>query len=405
MAWKKVEPMRERLRFMVAREQGNESMSELCRRYSISRKTGYKWWKRYEGEGIEGVKERSRRPKRNPREFGREWYERIAELKNKHEDWGPKKISIGLRDAGYGSEKPALSTIGEILYRQGLVKPNRRRRRRQVVDDRPLTKPQEVNEVWTADYKGWFRTRDQKRCEPLTIKDLYSHYILAVEALPGVGYELARRVFERVFEEYGLPKVIRTDNGIPFASQGAAGLSRLSVWWLQLGIRPETIAPGHPEQNGSHERMHRTLKKGACTPPQLNQDAQQKRFDEWRQEYNEVRPHESIDMDRPAQRYQTSPRRIPKVIGDPRYPENHQIRRVRHSGEIKWKGRLRFVGQPFVGCLVGLLEHSPGRDQVFLCSQYLGDLLDSDTGGLRPTVSASRVRRKKTAKTVTHVDS
>ena len=246
------------------------------------------------------------------------------------------------------------------------------------------------------DYKGWFRTGDNKRCEPLTMKDLRSHYILQVAALPNVRHVHARRVFEEVFEENGLPKIIRSDNGPPFASRGAAGLSRLSVWWIELGIKPEFTAPGHPEQNGSHERMHRTLKHEACEPPQRNLQAQQRKFDEWRQIFNEQRPHESLQMDRPVQHYKPSTRRYCHAIEEPNYNDDDLVRRVRSNGEIKWKGRKRYFGEALVGCLVALRRFDEGIYQAYLRDTYLGDLHDEDPGGLRPTVSAARVRRKKT---------
>jgi len=386
MAWKMVLPMEERIRFILAVEQGDYSVAELCRQYGISRKTGYKWIRRYRADGLEGMRERSRRPLHCPHKTSQQWVDRIIQEKLKHPRWGPKKIRVILQDRGRAEPVPAASTIGHILDGAGLVRPRKRRRRRSRSLQGPLTQAQRPNHVWAVDYKGWFRTRDAQRIDPLTVSDLYSRYLLEVKALPNQSYEKAREVFEQLFRYYGLPETIRSDNGTPFASTGACGLSRLSVWWILLGIKLELIAPGHPEQNGIHERMHLTLKQEACQPAAANKRAQQRRFNRWQKEFNEKRPHEALKMKKPAQLYRRSDMHYSKTTTEPSYPSGYLVRRVRTSGEIKWSGRKRFIGEALKGTRVGLKRVNENRSQVYFGSILLGDLYDADTRGLRPTV-------------------
>ena len=386
MAWKMVLPMEERISFVLAVEQREDSVAELCRQYGISRKTGYKWIRRYRADGFEGMRERSRRPLHCPHKTTQQWVDRIIQQRLKYPRWGPKKIRVLLEEQGWPEPVPAASTIGNVLDRAGLVKPRKRRRRRKRSFQGPFTQAQRPNHVWAVDYKGWFRTGDGQRCDPLTVSDLYSRYILGIKALPNQGYAAARDVFEHLFSHYGLPEAIRSDNGSPFASTGAAGLSRLSVWWILLGIKLELIAPGHPEQNGSHERMHLTLKQEACSPASANHRAQQRRFNKWRKEFNEQRPHEALQMKKPAQMYQCSHRAYPKSLMEPSYPPGYQLRRVRTSGEIKWCGRKRFIGEALKGVPVGVKRIDDSRSQVYFGSILLGDLHDADSRGLRPSV-------------------
>jgi transposase InsO family protein len=385
MAWKMVLPMEERIRFVLAVEQGDYCVAELCRQYGISRKTGYKWINRYRADGFEGMRERSRRPFHCPHKTSQLWVDRIIQEKLKHPQWGPKKIRVVLQDQGT-DPVPAASTIGHVLDGAGLVRPRKRRRRRSRSLQGPLTRAQRPNHVWAVDYKGWFRTRDAQRIDPLTVSDLYSRYLLEVKALPNQGYEKAREAFDQLFRHYGLPEIIRSDNGTPFASTGTCGLSRLSVWWILLGIKLELIAPGHPEQNGIHERMHLTLKQEACHPAAANKRAQQRRFNQWRKQFNEKRPHEALGMKKPAQLYRRSDVRYSKNITEPSYPDGYLVRRVRTNGEIKWSGRKRFIGEALKGVRLGLKRIDEKRSQVYFASILLGDLYDAETGGLRPTV-------------------
>jgi transposase InsO family protein len=385
MAWRKVLPMEERARFVLEVDKAEMSVAELCRRYGVSRKTGYKWIRRYKAEGLDGIRERSSRPHSCPHKIGSDWEGRILLERAKHPRWGPKKIRELLRRKGYGGRVPAASTIGDVLRKAGLVS-KRRKRRRVTYYSGPLTEAKYANQVWAVDYKGWFRTGDGVRCEPLTISDLYSRYVLRVKAMGDQSYEGARRVFEGVFKEYGIPEVIRSDNGGPFASRGAGGLSRLSVWWVLLGIRPEFIAKGHPEQNGVHERMHLTLKREATIPVSKDLRGQQRRFDRWREEFNEKRPHEALGMKTPSEVYCGSGRGYERVEKQVEYPEGYEVRRVRRNGEIKWRGRRRFIGEALKGVLVGIKKLEDGHNQVYFDSILLGDLYDIDYRGLRPVV-------------------
>jgi len=397
MAWKKVLPMEERARFVLEVEKAEMSVAELCRRYGVSRKTGYKWIRRYRAEGLDGIRERSSRPHTCPHKTNQDWETRIITERVKHSSWGPKKTRELLFRSSLEEKVPAASTIGDILRRAGLVSRHRRRSRKTYYSG-PLTEAMYPNHVWAVDYKGWFRTGDGKRCEPLTISDLYSRYVVEVRALPDQSYEQARGVFERVFEEYGLPEIIRSDNGGPFASRGAGGLSRLSVWWVLLGIKPEFIAKGHPEQNGVHERMHLTLKKEATVPASRNLREQQGRFDIWREEFNENRPHEALKMKVPAKRYRRSTRVCQRGINNKKqikYPEGYKVRRVRRSGEIRWKGKMRFVGAALKGEWVGIKQFEEGHNQVYFDYIFLGDLYDIDYKGLRPMVGVHENNVKK----------
>lgn len=383
MAWKMVLPMEERFKFVLAVEHRDICIAELCRQFGISRKTGYKWITRYRAGGLEGLRERSRRPLSCPHKTEQLWVDRIIQQKLKHPRWGPKKIRILLQEKGWSGPVPAASTIGNILDRAGLVKPRKRGRRSKGVFNGTLSRSQRPNHVWAVDYKGWFRTKDGQRCNPLTVSDLYSRYVLGVRALANQSHVAARDSFEQLFSRYGLPEIIRSDNGSPFASTGAAGLSRLSVWWILLGVELELIAPGHPEQNGSHERMHLTLKQEACCPASSNRRAQQRRFNRWRKQFNEQRPHEALKMKKPAQLYHRSERTYPKTPMEPSYPTGYQIRRVRTNGEIKWCGRKRFIGEALKGVRVGLKRIDQSYSQVYFDSILLGDLHDTDSRGLR----------------------
>lgn len=400
MAWKTVLPMDERVKFALEVERGERAVAEICRIYGVSRKTGYKWIVRYRAGGIEGLRERSRRPLRSPRKTGDEWERRVVYERLKHPRWGPRKLRALLMRGGKGEGVPAASTIGGILKRLGFVRARRRRGHWPQPTRGPLTEAAYPNHVWAVDYKGWFRTRDGKRCEPLTVSDVYSRYVLGIRALHDQSHERAKEVFEKLFKKCGLPEIIRSDCGSPFASSGVGGLSRLSIWWIQLGIRPELIAPGHPEQNGVHERMHLTMKAEACQPPASAHKGQQQRFNRWRKEYNEERPHEALGMQTPSQRYVHSPRRYSGKIQQPVYPEWYSMRRVRGNGEIKWHGKMYFIGEALKGVLVGLEQVERGRSRVYFDRILLGDLYDANTKGSRCPVFVSmrprphrRVRR------------
>ena len=366
MPWRETGPMDERMRFIVAQQRGEVSMAELCRQFGISRKTGYKWAARYRAAGVDGLKERSRARRTQVRQTPAVTEEALVALKGRHPTWGPKKLVHRLRAqraAGLAPADlrvPAPSTAGAVLKRHGLVRP-RRRSSRPAPPTQPMTPTDGPNAVWCADFKGQFATGDGARCAPLTISDAASRYVLRCQALARTDTATVLPLFEITFREFGLPLVLRTDNGPPFASTGLGGLTPLSVWWLKLGIRPERIAPGRPQQNGRHERMHRTLADEAITPPAPTLRAQQRAFDHWRAVYNGDRPHEALAMATPASRYQASPRAYPGRAPQLAYPDADAVRRVRPNGTIRWQGREVHVTQALAGEPVALAWVGDGQ--------------------------------------------
>jgi putative transposase len=342
--------MDERVRF-IAGLQAGLGMGEACRGYGISRKTGYKWLERYKLDGPSGLVERSRAPHRMPWAIDDEMAEIVVDARCRHPSWGPRKLLAWLERQHKNRDFPAASSIGDLLRRRGLVKPRRRRRHGSPHVSRPgqFDAP---NATWCADFKGWFRTRDGKRCDPLTVSDGHSRFVLSCRIVERPTFEHVQKEFVRAFEEYGLPEAIRTDNGPPFASK--AGLSRLAVWWLKLGITPDRIEPGKPEQNGRHERFHRTLKAETASPPAATAKSQQRRFDRFVHEFNEERPHEALENDTPASWYSSSPRPYPRTLPDLEYPADHLVRSVRVTGTFKWRGHLIFVSETLIGERVSL---------------------------------------------------
>src|SRR5437016_11429294 len=278
MPWNETCAMTERMKFVALVEEGEETIAALCRRFGISRKTGYKLLERYAAEGVDGLCDRSHAAHHHPHAVSEIIESRIVALRSEHPSWGPRKLHARLRMIEPETHWPAVSTMGDILRRHGLVVP-RRRRLAIPASTSPFADCECANDSWCVDYKGWFRTGDGRRCDPLTISDAYSRYLLRCQAVRRVDTRCARPLFEATFREYGLPRAIRSDNGPPFASCSAGGLSQLSVWWIKLGIRPERITPGQPQENGRHERLHGTLAVDACRPPAANRRAQQQRFD------------------------------------------------------------------------------------------------------------------------------
>lgn len=359
MPWSETNPMKERLRFIDDLESTLYTMTELCERYGISRKTGYKWAERYVAGGLEGLLDRSRAPKRCPHRTEERVSQALVEARRQHPHWGPRKLLKILQREHPDWPWPAPSTAGEILKRQGLVA-SRRRRRRPQHPGRPKFEVQAPNDLWTGDFKGEFLTGDHRYCYPLTMADYSSRFLLGCQGQLSTAGAGARSVCESVFQAYGLPQAILTDNGNPFGSQALCGLSRLSVWWIKLGIQPLRIEPGHPEQNAVHERMHRTLAAETTRPPAADLAAQQQRFDAFRQEFNHVRPHEALDLQTPAQRYQPSLRPYPNAVPEVEYPGHYEVRRVRRDGSIKWHGRMLFLSQVLAREPVGLEEIDDG---------------------------------------------
>jgi putative transposase len=371
MPWKETCVMDERTMLISDYLCGEWSLSELARRRGVSRKTAYKWIKRYRQAGPGGLKDLPRAARHHPNAISREMEEAILEWKERRPLWGAPKIHSKLRDL---ADCPAESTVSNVLKRHGWVGKVRRRRRATPTAG-PLAVALGPNEVWCADFKGWFRMGDGQRCDPLTISDAYSRFLLCCRGLAGAaGLREVRPWFEATFREYGLPRVIRTDNGPPFASSGLGGLSVLSVWWMRLGIQVERIAPGHPEQNGRHERMHRTLKEATNQPVALNLSAQQAAFDAFRQDYNYERPHEALDQQPPASAYTGSPRSYPSGLLWPEYAAGWAVRSVRSNGEIQWQGRKLFVSESLIGQRVGLEPVADGVWALHFLNAELGVL-------------------------------
>ncbi len=383
MSWKEVTCVVRRLEFVKLALKAHQSLSQLCRRFGMSRKSGYKWLGRFEREGPRGLRDRSCRPHRSPRRLSAEWLKRIRWLRRQRRSWGSRKLAARLRRDYPGQGVPCARAIGKWLRRLRLTRRARRRPRcgpglrREV-----LTVAQRSNQVWTVDFKGWFRTGDGQRVEPLTVRDAFSRYLLTVCLLRDQGWQRSGRVFGRLFRQYGYPQVIRADNGRPFGSQGPAGLTRLSAWWTVLGIRVEFIAPGHPEQNGAHEQMHRVLKAETTQPPSRHLRAQQRRTRRWVRIYNDFRPHEALGQRAPAEVYRARPTSARSTAVS--YGPGWAVRRVRRNGQIRWQGRKRFIGEAFVGYPVGLREKSAGKWAVYFTDLLIGELWESDPGGIRP---------------------
>lgn len=346
--------MEEKVRFVLECEQEEWTMTELCEVYGIARETGYVWLRRYRERGLAGLVELNRAALRHRNQTPPETEQAVVELRQAHMRWGPRKLKRVLERDQAHQRWPAASTIGELLKREGLVV-GRKQRRRTAAYTEPLAHADGPNRVWCADFKGWFRTGDGERIDPLTITDAYSRYLLRCQAVEKTDTVGARAIFEAAFREYGIPTAIRTDNGAPFASLAVGGLSRLAVWWMKLGIVAERIEAGHPEQNGRHERMHRTLKQETAQPAAADRRAQQRAFDRFREEYNEQRPHEALGMQTPALVYEPSPRAYPARVPEPDYPTSMLVRSVHHQGQIRWKKHDVVVSQVLWGERVGLL--------------------------------------------------
>ena len=380
--------MDQRVAFIADWLRDEWTMTELAERYQISRKTAYKWVGRYESDPAHGLAERSRAPKTHGRARDEEMRAAVLALRRRHPRWGPKKLRALLREREPRREWPAASTMGDWLRRAGLSEP--RRRARYVV---PLTQPLAAaaapNDVWTADFKGWFRTADGSRCDPLTIADACSRFVLCCRIVPP-SERGVRPWFERTFREYGLPRAMRTDNGSPFATTGAGQLSHLAVWWLKLGIQLDRIDPGHPEQNGRHERFHLTLQEETSTPPAPTPRAQQGRFDRMRKEFNTIRPHEALGQQPPARVYETSVRPYPDRLEEPWYDATHQVRRVKETGQINWHGDLIFVSEAVRGELIGLAETARGDWTVQFMQVELGRI-DRQTRRFTPAWHGRRL--------------
>lgn len=356
MPWKETSALDERMRLIVAVKEGL-SVTEAARRLGISRVTAHKWLGRYDAEGPAGLYDRSRAPGHHPNATSEAMVEDILALRDQWR-WGPVKLRAWLMNNVPDEAVPAASTIGQILKDHGLTVS--RKRRRVPVRDEPLAHCNAANRVWCADFKGWFRTGDGRRCDPLTVTDGHTRYLLCCQIVPRTTHQAVEPVFDAVFREYGLPDIIRTDNGVPFAYSTQTGLSRLAVRWIKLGITPERIRPGKPQENGRHERMHRTLKDHTLKPPASSRRGQQNRFDDFREHYNHERPHQAMENQPPGRFYRPSLRPYPARITAPEYPSEWDVRRVYAKGSFHWKGHFLHLssalGDEYIAIAPGSVE-------------------------------------------------
>jgi transposase InsO family protein len=389
MPWRDVCPMDQRSKFLEhVLFEPRPSFSAACRMFGISRQTGYKWLRRYKQDG--SLEEKSRRPHTHPLTTTRAVVKRILAMRKQFPRWGPVPIRHRLRELRPDIDWPAVSTIGAILKRNGVVKP-RRKRARVAPRTRPFSKCREPNDVWCVDFKGQFKLGDGSTCYPLTVMDAASRYLLACVAFHHPTLDNVRAVFVELFRKYGLPAAIRSDNGEPFAStSAAAGLTQLSAWWARLGIRLERIDPGKPQQNGRHERMHLTLKQETCSPPRRSLGWQQRAFDRFRKHYNEVRPHQGIELRTPASLYKLSTRPYPESIPALAYPMG-DVHCVRPDGTIQFQKRRQFVSTSLAGELVGLYSLDERYVEVIYADIVLG-LIDTKNNNVNPRYGLLRAR-------------
>jgi len=385
MSWKNVTPMEEIIRFVMLAQSARFTVSELCEQFGISRKTGYKYLDRYAAAGLKGLAVRSHRPHQFPQRTDGAVEALILAERRLHRTWGPKKLHKVL-EVKHGLESPpACSTIGEILRRHGLSVQRRRKPGMYVALNDGLTEPTRPNHVWTVDFKGWFQLGNGQRCDPLTVCDRYSRYLLACRAQPNQQFKGTLQTFKALMRQAGVPEVIRVDHGAPFASIGLGRLSSLSIWWIEQGIAVEFIRLASPQDNGSHERMHRDLKAEAITPPSANQAAQQRRFERWQHTYNHDRPHESLGQQRPCEFYQPSSRRLNEHDKPLVYPADFEVKRISVSGFLAHEGKSYHVGEAFAHKRVGLHLNLKGQTQLHFANVHLGNLTHGSAGRFRPS--------------------
>ncbi|HET6931728.1 MAG TPA: IS481 family transposase [Candidatus Acidoferrum sp.] len=393
MPWKTRNALDQRNEFITAWLRREETLAELCRRYEISRKTGYKWLERFEEGGRCGLEDRNRAPLHSPQAIGRADAMAIIGARERYPNWGARKIRLWLQRQKPGREWPAASSIGELLKREGLIQ-GRRVRRKSPPYSGPLEHAGAPNDLWCVDFKGWFRCGDGTRCDPFTNSDACSRLVLCCRAVEKTDGPHVRRVMEATFRAKGLPQGIRSDNGPPFASRAPGGLTRLSMWWLRLGIRHERIDPGCPEQNGRHERMHRTLKQETANPPAANLRQQQEVFARFERMYNEERPHEALGGKTPAQVYVASTRVYPSRLPELEYPAGTHLRRISQQGSLKWRCERTFLSEVLAREIVGLLETEEEFFEVYYGPLLIG-WLDGRSHVFAPERPRSKRRRKQ----------
>ena len=393
MPWQNLTPMEEINRFVVLAQSGRFSVTDLCEQFGITRKTGYKHLARYAALGLAGLQPRSHRPHHSPQQTDQTVEALILAERRQHRTWGPKKLQVVLEMKHAIERPPACSTIAEILRRHGLSVRRRRRPGAFVAGNDGLTQSTQPNHVWTVDFKGWFLLGDQQRCDPLTVCDRYSHYVLACEARHNQQFKGTLHAFRGLMRQRGLPEIIRCDLGSPFASNGLGRLSSLSLWWIEQGIEVEFTRPGSPQDNGSHERMHRDLKAEATQPPSANFAAQQRRFERWQSTYNHDRPHESLDQHPPAEFYQPSGRRLGENDKPLVYPPDQEVKVISGSGHLAHEGHNYHVGDAFAGKRVGLRLNPAGQTELHFANVHLGHLAFAAEGGrFKPTAYIAPLR-------------
>ena len=384
MPWKTQCPSEQRLDLVRQMNAGRLTIRELCRRFKVSRQTAYKWRRRYRQKGLWGLQDHSRRPRHLAHQTARVWRRRLRRKRSARPTWGARKLrhELVVRFGRQGA--PGLATISRWLQRWGLSRGRRRRRRGPVLLRARLRRARRPHEVWTVDFKGRYRVGDGTRVEPLTVRDLCSRYGLEIALLRTQSLARTRRVFARLFREQGVPERIRCDNGTPFDGGGPTGLTRLSAWWVKLGIEVEFITPGRPCENGAHEQFHRVYKAEVAARPEKTLHAQQRRSRQWLRHYNHQRPHEALGMKRPAEVFQKNRRRQPQRVGPWRYPKGWERCWVKGNGEIRWRGVRRYVGEAFVRDYVGLKPRGQaGVWRVYFGPLLVGELHEKEVGSIR----------------------
>jgi transposase InsO family protein len=375
MPWKEVNTMEQKFDFVLKSLEKDTNFTQLCLEYGISTKTGYKWKERFILEGFEGLKDKSTKPLTNPCHLSEEVICEIIRIKQTKNNWGPKKIRMVYIRNHKHEKIPSLSTVERVLKKSGFIES--RKRRRKINPERLQNKfvPEKPNDIWTVDFKGWWYTSEQERCEPLTVRDEFSKYIFAITVLEKGDTSSVKQEFERLFKEFGLPKMIKSDNGPPFAStQGLLGLTRLSAWWLSLGIKLDRIDPGAPYQNGAHERMHLDMKKELENKISGSLKLHQSIFNEWRIEFNEERPHESLSMNTPSLIYYKSERLYDGITDWLVYPHGYISRKVNDRGVLNHKGRRIFITNALCGYNVGLKPKDRSILEVWFDCNLIGNI-------------------------------
>lgn len=394
MPWNKRSEFQQRYAFIQQTRASHSSIAGLCRRWKISRKTAYKWIRRYRRKGWRGLQNRAPVARKSPHQIGIKWRRRVRRLRRAHRSWGPRKLHHWLRLRHGQRGLPAPATLGRWLRSWGLVR-GRRLRRPTGPPVRHSARPpvRAAHDVWTADFKGWFRLGDGTRVEPLTVRDGFSRYTLAVHLMRQQNVALTLPVFRRLFGHYGRPRAIRVDNGSPFGSKGPRGWTRLSAWWIKQGIAVEFIRPGHPEDNAGHEQFHRVMKAEIASPPAQTWRGQQRRTQRWVRQYNEQRPHEALGMKVPAQLHRPSRRSWTERRHPLSYPRGWEARHVKTNGEISWRGQARFIAEALAGERIGLQKVRRQIWRVYFGPWLMGELREHERGGMRPV--AYRTRRSK----------